>query len=385
MTQANRRRILHQKLAPSFSMTDEDYMRLAIAAGRRTAGATGTNPAVGCVIVNAGAVVAVAATAQGGRPHAETLALDMAADRAAGATVYVTLEPCSHHGRTPPCADALLSAGVGRVVTAIDDPDPRVSGAGHARLRKAGIAVTEGVLADEVRHELAGYLSRHLNNRPQVILKLAVSADDKITAERGKPTRITGPEVKARVHLMRSRADAIMVGVSTVLADNPDLTCRLPGLSQLSPVRVVSDSKLSIPLDSRLVETADLVPVWVMTTEAASAQKRSDLEARGVRVITCASTKDGKVELADMMARLAQEGISTVLAEGGAHMARALLEQDLVDKVHLFSAPGKLGEGGLAALAGLPLDTVRASAKFRHAAENEKLGKDWLATYVRVR
>jgi diaminohydroxyphosphoribosylaminopyrimidine deaminase/5-amino-6-(5-phosphoribosylamino)uracil reductase len=197
MTQANRRRILHQKLAPSFSMTDEDYMRLAIAAGRRTAGATGTNPAVGCVIVNAGAVVAVAATAQGGRPHAETLALDMAADRAAGATVYVTLEPCSHHGRTPPCADALLSAGVGRVVTAIDDPDPRVSGAGHARLRKAGIAVTEGVLADEVRHELAGYLSRHLNNRPQVILKLAVSADGKITAERGKPTRITGPEVKA--------------------------------------------------------------------------------------------------------------------------------------------------------------------------------------------
>jgi diaminohydroxyphosphoribosylaminopyrimidine deaminase/5-amino-6-(5-phosphoribosylamino)uracil reductase len=187
------------------------------------------------------------------------------------------------------------------------------------------------------------------------------------------------------VHLMRSRADAIMVGVSTVLADNPDLTCRLPGLSQLSPVRVVSDSKLSIPLDSRLVETADEVPVWVMTTEAASAQKRSDLEARGVRVITCASTKDGKVELADMMARLAQEGISTVLAEGGAHMARALLEQDLVDKVHLFSAPGKLGEGGLAALAGLPLDTVRASAKFRHAAENEKLGKDWLATYVRVR
>jgi diaminohydroxyphosphoribosylaminopyrimidine deaminase/5-amino-6-(5-phosphoribosylamino)uracil reductase len=337
------------------------------------------------VIVNAGAVVAVAATAQGGRPHAETLALDMAGARAAGATVYVTLEPCSHHGRTPPCADALLSAGVGRVVTAIDDPDPRVSGAGHARLRKAGIAVTEGVLADEVRDELAGYLSRHLNNRPQVILKLAVSADDKITAERGKPTRITGPEVKARVHLMRSRADAIMVGVSTVLADNPDLTCRLPGLCHRSPVRVVSDSKLSIPLDSRLVETARQVPVWVMTTKAASEQKQSELVARGVRVFSCASTQDGKVELADMMARLAQEGISTVLAEGGAHMARALLEQDLVDRVHLFSAPGKLGEGGLAALAGLPLDTVRASAKFRQAAENEKLGKDWLATYVRVR
>jgi diaminohydroxyphosphoribosylaminopyrimidine deaminase/5-amino-6-(5-phosphoribosylamino)uracil reductase len=301
------------------------------------------------VIVNAGAVVAVAATAQGGRPHAETLALDMAADRAAGATVYVTLEPCSHHGRTPPCADALISAGVGRVVTAIDDPDPRVSGAGHARLRKQASPSPKACLLMRFATSWQGYLSRHLNNRPQVILKLAVSADGKITAERGKPTRITGPEVKARVHLMRSRADAIMVGVSTVLADNPDLTCRLPGLSQLSPVRVVSDSKLSIPLDSRLVRSADLVPVWVMTTEAASAQKRSDLEARGVRVITCASTADGKVELADMMARLAQEGISTVLAEGGAHMARALLEQDLVDQgAPVFSAgqTGRRRAGG---------------------------------------
>jgi diaminohydroxyphosphoribosylaminopyrimidine deaminase/5-amino-6-(5-phosphoribosylamino)uracil reductase len=366
-------------------MTDEDYMRLAIAAGQRTKGATGSNPAVGCVIVKAGAVVAVASTAEGGRPHAETQALDMAGDAAKGATAYVTLEPCSHHGRTPPCADALISAGIGRVVTAIDDPDPRVSGAGHAALREAGIEVTEGVLADQVRDQLAGYLSRHLNNRPQVILKLAVSADGKIAAERGKPTRITGPEVKARVHLMRSRADAIMVGVSTVLADDPELTCRLPGLFHRSPVRVVSDSKLSIPLQSHLVRSAREVPVWVMTTNQASPQARNELEAKGVCVITCASTADGKVDLAGMMQKLAHEGISTVLAEGGAHMARALLEEDLVDQVHLFSAPSKLGKEGLAALAGLPLDTIRASAKFRHMAENEKLGTDWLATYARVR
>ena len=366
-------------------MTDEDYMRLAIAAGQRTRGATGSNPAVGCVIVNRGTVVAVSPTAEGGRPHAETQALDMAGDAAKGATAYVTLEPCSHHGRTPPCADALISSGIGRVVTAIVDPDPRVSGAGHARLRQAGVEVTEGVLANQVRDQLAGYLSRHLNNRPQVILKLAVSSDGKITAERGKPTRITGPEVKARVHLIRSRADAILVGVSTVLADDPELTCRLPGLFHRSPVRVVPDSKLSIPLDCQLVRSAREVPVWIMTTDQAPAQARNELGSRGVRVITCASTADGKVDLASMMQELAQQGISTVLAEGGAHMARALLEADLIDQVFLFSAPKKLGESGLAALAGLPLDTIRSSANFRHSAENEKLGTDWLATYARVR
>ena len=366
-------------------MTDEEYMRRAIGAGRRTRGATAENPAVGCVIVKDGAIVAVAATGRGGRPHAEATALSMAGERARGATVYVTLEPCSHHGRTPPCADALIGAGVARVVTGLVDPDPRVSGSGHMRLRNAGIEVSEGILASEVRQELRGYLTRRSSNRAYVTLKLAVSADGKIARQAGSPTAITGPEVKARVHLLRAEADAILVGVSTVLADDPELTCRLPGMQDRSPIRVVSDSRLSIPPTCNLVRSARETPVWIMTTGNADPQARAALEARGVRIIECAQTPDGKVDLADMLTRLAAEGISNVLAEGGAHMARALVEAGLADEVLLFTAPVKLGAGGLDAMAGLPLDTVRASASFRAQSENEKLGTDWLARYLRVR
>ena len=366
-------------------MDDEDYMRRAIAAGRRTRGATAENPAVGCVIIKDGAIVAVAATGEGGRPHAETMAIEMAANAARGATAYVTLEPCSHHGRTPPCADAMVSAGIARVVTGIEDPDPRVSGAGHARLREAGIEVRESVLADEVRHELRGYLMRRVSKRAYVTLKLAVSADGKIAERPGQPTAITGPEVRSRVHLLRARADAILVGVSTVLADDPDLTCRLPGLAGRSPVRVVSDSKLSIPLASKLVRTARQVPVWVMTLDNADPARKAALEAEGVEVIACKATADGKVDLLDMLERLAARGIGHVFAEGGAHMARALVEADLVDEALLFTAPGKIGPQGLDAMAGLPLDAIRASRHFRSHGENQKLGADWLARYVRVR
>ena len=366
-------------------MDDEDYMRRAIAAGRRTRGATAENPAVGCVIVKDGAIIAVAATAEGGRPHAEAVALEMAGEAARGATVYVTLEPCSHHGRTPPCADALIAAGVARVATGLEDPDPRVSGQGNARLRVAGIEVVEGVLADEVRHELRGYLMRRGSNRSYVTLKLAVSADGKIAEKAGQPTPITGPEVRGRVHLLRARADAIMVGVSTVLADDPDLTCRLPGMASRSPVRVVSDSKLSIPLGSKLVRSAREVPVWAMTLDTAEPARKAALEAEGVEVIACRATADGKVDLQDMLEKLAARGISHVFAEGGAHMARALVEADLVDEVLLFTSPKKIGPQGLDAMAGLPLDAVRASRLYRTAGENEKLGADWLARYVRVR
>lgn len=366
-------------------MNDEDFMLRAIHAGRRTRGATGANPAVGCVIVKEGDILAAAATAEGGRPHAETIALGMAAEAARGATAYITLEPCCHHGRTPPCADALIEAGITRVVTGEEDPDPRVSGGGHGRLREAGIEVVEHVLRDEVRHELRGFLSRFDNKRAYVTLKLAISADGKIAERPGQPTAITGPEVKARVHLLRARVDAIMVGVSTVLADDPELTCRLPGLLGRSPVRIVSDSRLSIPLCSKLVKSARQVPVWVMTLETADAARAAALEAEGVEVIRCNATAYGKVDLADLLQKLAERGIGHVLAEGGAHMARALMEADLVDEALLFTSPAKIGPTGLDAMAGLPLDTIRASSKFRSSAKNEKLGADWLARYLRVR
>lgn len=366
-------------------MTDENYMRRAIIAGGRMAGNTADNPSVGCVLVKAGEVIAVASTARGGRPHAETEALLMAGDNARGATAYVTLEPCCHHGRTPPCVSALIEAGIARVVTGCQDPDPRVSGKGHQALRDAGIDVTESILSREVKWQLRAFLTRHVKKRAYVTLKLAVSADGKIAAKPGEETAITGEQARARVHLMRAGVDAILVGVSTVLADDPDLTCRLPGMEQNSPIRVVSDSKLSIPLDSRLVRSAATTPVLVMTTNAADPDKKTALLGAGVTVIECKSTSDGKVDLADMLALLGERGISHVLAEGGAHMARALVEADLVDEAVLLTAPLKIGAQGVDAMAGLPLDTIRASSRFRHHGQNEQLGKDWLAQFVRHR
>jgi len=366
-------------------MNDETYMHRAIAAGKRQRGSTGENPSVGCVIVSGGDVVAVASTAPGGRPHAETRALAMAGAATRDATAFVTLEPCCHHGHTPPCVDALIEAGIARVVTAIEDPDPRVSGGGHKALMDAGIEVTQGILSDQANWELRGFLKRHLNKRAYVTLKLAVSADGKIAAKPGQPTAITGEAARNRVHLLRAGVDAILVGVSTVLADDPDLTCRLPGMADRSPVRIVSDSKLSIPLTSKLVATANDVPVWIMTTNAADATATAALQAKGVLVVKCLATEDGKVNLEDMLAKLAQRGVSHVLAEGGAHMAKALVEADLVDEAVLLQAPVKLGPQGLSAMAGLPLDTIRASARFRQRGESETLDSDWLAKYVRVR
>ncbi len=366
-------------------MNDETYMLRALQASRRTRGSTGKNPSVGCVIVSDNEIIAVASTALGGRPHAETQALAIAGEAARGATAYVTLEPCCHHGQTPPCTEALIRAGIRRVVTAHEDPDPRVSGAGHKMLQAAAIQVTQGVLLDDAAWELRGFLNRHINRRSYVTLKLAISRDGRISAKPGKPTAITGEIARNRVHLLRAQVDAILVGVSTVLADDPQLTCRLSGMQDRSPVRVVSDSRLSIPLASRLVDTASKVPVWIMTTRSANRAAKTALEAKGVRVIECLATPEGKVDLADMLEKLAAEGISHVLAEGGAHMARALMEADLVDEAVLLQAPVEIGLQGLDAMAGLPLDTIRASALFRQRGESESLGADWLAKYVRVR
>ncbi|MGB7206680.1 MAG: bifunctional diaminohydroxyphosphoribosylaminopyrimidine deaminase/5-amino-6-(5-phosphoribosylamino)uracil reductase RibD [Anderseniella sp.] len=366
-------------------MTDEDYMRRAIIAGDRMSGNTAENPSVGCVIVKAGEIIAVANTDAGGRPHAETQALLMAGQSAKGATAYVTLEPCCHHGRTPPCANALVEAGIARVVTGCQDPDPRVSGKGYQVLRDAGVEVTEGVLSREIEWQLRAFLTRHLRKRAYVTLKLAISSDGKIAAKPGEETSITGNEARSRVHLMRAGADAILVGVSTILADDPDLTCRLPGMQHNSPVRVVSDSRLSIPLDARLVKTATTTPVMIMTTCDANPDKKAKLLEAGVTVVECKSTPDGKVDLEAMLHQLAENGLSHVMAEGGAHMARALVEADLVDEAVLLTAPIKIGPQGVDAMAGLPLDTIRASTRFRQRQENEKLGNDWLAQFVRVR
>ena len=358
---------------------DARWMEHALRLGRRNLGATGANPAVGCVIVADGRLVGAGWTGEGGRPHAETRALAMAGEAARGATAYVTLEPCSHHGRTGPCAEALVKAGVARVVTGLEDPDPRVAGRGHAALKTAGIAVETGLLADRARSDLAGYLSRNIKMRPHVVLKLAVSSDGKIAETPGAPTAITGEAARNWVHAVRAESDAILVGVSTVLADDPDLTCRLPGLEGRSPIRVISDSRASLPPDSRVARSAGTVPVWLLTL-AGEARERSGL---GVELIACAPTDDGKVDLADGLHRLAERGINRVLAEGGARMARALVEADLVDEVYLLSASRELGPGGLDALAGLPLGTITEPGRFRATGE-EWLGDDRLRVYERA-
>jgi diaminohydroxyphosphoribosylaminopyrimidine deaminase / 5-amino-6-(5-phosphoribosylamino)uracil reductase len=362
---------------------DSRWMEHALRLGRRSLGATGANPAVGCVIVADGRLVGTGWTELGGRPHAETLALAMTGDAARGATAYVTLEPCSHQGRTPPCAEALIAAGVGRVVTSIEDPDPRVSGRGHAALRAAGVAVDTGRMAETARRDLAGYLSRNLKKRPHVVLKLAISSDGKIAERPGVPTAITGEAARNWVHMARAEADAVLVGVSTVIADDPLLTCRLPGLAPRSPVRVVSDSRLSLPPDCQLARSAGDVPVWLLTLTGEDEPAARALAARGVTLIRCAATGEGKVDLADGLRRLAERGINRVLAEGGARMARALIDADLVDEVHLLSASKKLGPHGLDALAGLPLGAITGSERFRPAVK-EWLGEDCLSVYERA-
>src|SRR5499433_2935890 len=246
---------------------DARFMALALALGRRGLGRTWPNPAVGAVIVRddgAGPVIVGRGWTQpGGRPHAETEALRRAGEAARGATMYVTLEPCSHHGRTPPCADAIVAAGIARVVSAMTDPNPEVSGAGHWRMAEAGVVVEIGVGAEEAALAHAGHIRRVRDGRPHVLLKLAVSADGKAGLAGRRPAPITGEAARARVHALRAISDAVLTGVGTALADDPLLTCRLPGMADRSPVRIVLDSKLILPQVSRLAQTARETPLWV--------------------------------------------------------------------------------------------------------------------------
>ena len=346
------------------------FMARALELSRRNLGLTGTNPSVGCVIVKDGEVVGEAVTAPSGRPHAETQALDNAGEKARGATAYVTLEPCSHYGRTPPCANALVEAGVARVVVALTDPDPRVSGRGLAILRDAGIAVESGLMEEEARRALAGYLTRQTKGRPHVTLKLAISADGKL-GRPGEEVAITGPETRIEVHQLRADTDAILVGIRTVLSDDPELTVRIPGLEDRSPVRIVLDRRLDIPLSSKLVTTARKVPVIVVTSPASGGEKRAALERAGVEVMDAS-------ELDIFLAILAVRGMSSVLVEGGAVVAKAFLDAKLVDRILIFEGAGTIGEGGLES----PLARSDMPAGFR-LVEEDTFGADHLFDYER--
>ena len=302
-----------------------------------------------------------------------------AGEAARGATLYVTLEPCSHHGKSPPCADAVIAAGIARVVSALEDPNPEVAGQGHARLRAAGIAVEVGVGAEEARRDHAGHIRRMRDGRPQVMLKLAISADGKAGAAGRKPVAITGEAVRERVHLLRAQSDAIMVGIGTALADDPMLTCRLPGMAKYSPVRIVADSMLRLPLNSRLVRSARETPVWALTGVGAPQDAEFALLPRGVEVLRSPESAD-RLDLKDALEFLAAKGITRLMVEGGPTLAAAFIAADLVDEAVLFHSPKVVGADGIDALA---TDAMEALTRTAEAGQQRAGGADRQVNYAR--
>lgn len=362
---------------------DERYMRIALGLAARGLGNTWPNPAVGCVIVKDGRIVGRGWTQVGGRPHAETVALQQAGAAAHGATAYVTLEPCSHHGRTPPCAEALIAAGIARCVVAAEDPDPRVSGKGTAALREAGIQVDEGCLAIAAADLNAGFLtSRHLG-RPVVTLKLAVSLDGRIGTHTGDSKWITNPASRMRAHLLRARHDAIMVGSNTALQDDPELTCRLPGLPRRPPVRIVLDGRLRLSLTARVVASARQIPTWVVAREDVEGPRRRAFEDCGVEIIAVAPDKAGYPDLRLALEEIAIRGITRVLVEGGGRLAASLIRSDLVDRMIWFRSPSVLGGDGLPSVAAFGVDSVTEAPRWRRV-RCDILDDDLLETFARA-
>ncbi|SNS95285.1 diaminohydroxyphosphoribosylaminopyrimidine deaminase [Tardiphaga sp. OK246] len=365
--------------------TDLRFMQLALTLGRRGQGRTWPNPAVGAVIVKDGVIIGRGWTQPGGRPHAEPVALAQAGEAARGATLYVTLEPCSHFGKSPPCADAIVAAGIARVVAAIEDPNPDVAGQGHARLRAAGIRVDVGLCAEQAARDHAGHFRRVRDKRPHVVLKLAVSPDDKIAAAGHKPVAVTGEMVRSRVHLLRAQCDAVLVGMGTVIADDPELTCRLPGMMKRSPVRVVLDRALRMSGNSKLVHSARTTPLWVMTSSLSEAPAAMALGAAGTQVLRVPTTiaPPPGLDLLAVLHSLSEKGITKLLVEGGSKVASSFVAAGLVDEVWLFRGPKEIGEGGIAALDALPLSAITGSPDFVQRA-SETIESDTLTIYERA-
>ncbi len=369
------------------SASDEAaVMHHALSIGRRGLGNTWPNPSVGAVVwrptPEGPLVLGRGWTAPGGRPHAETEALAAAGAAARGAVMTVTLEPCSHHGRTPPCAEAMIAAGVARVVTAVEDPDPRVAGRGHALLRAAGVAVDVGVCAREAFRAHLGHIRRVTLGRPGVFLKLARTADGFAAAEPGKQLMITGPIGSSRVHVERALADAIMVGIGTVLADDPQLTCRLPGLETESPIRIVIDTDLRTPATAKLVRTARDVPTWVVAADDAPLPREAALRAHAVDVIRV-PRKGGHVDLACALQALGERGVTRIMSEGGPTLADALAAEGLVDEVALIINETPLGRPGVPAV-GPRLGRALADAALFEPLPASIYGPDRIEHFLRT-
>lgn len=362
---------------------DERFMRIALGLAARGLGNTWPNPAVGCVIVRNDRIVGRGWTQPGGRPHAETMALRQAGDAAAGATAYVTLEPCSHHGQTPPCAAALVNAGVARCVVALEDPDPRVSGSGFSLLEEAGVAVSVGCMGLPAAELNAGFLSACQLGRPLVTLKLAVSLDGRIGTHTGDSKWITSPVSRQRSHLLRARHDAVMVGSNTALQDDPELTCRLPGLPQRPPVRIVLDGRLRLALTARVVATARDIPTWMITREDADGPRRRAFEDCGLEVLAVKTDEAGFPDLRRALELLAERGITRLLVEGGGRLAASLIRADLVDRMVWFRSPSVIGGDGLPSVAAFGVDVVTEAPRWRRL-RGDILDDDLLETFARA-
>ena len=356
-------------------------MAHALRLAARGLGQTWPNPAVGCVILRDGVVVGRGWTQAGGRPHAETMALAQAGAAARGATAYVTLEPCAHHGKTPPCAEALIAAGVARVVSALTDPDPRVAGRGHAMLRAAGIVVDTGVLAAEAHQANAGFLKRVTQGLPLLTLKMAATLDGRSATASGESRWITGPEARRAVHLLRMTHDAVLVGSGTARADDPDLTVRDLGAPR-QPLRLVIDSALSHRPDSRLGRSAAQLPVWMLHGPAAPPQARAAWEMTGARLIELPAAPHIAPRAA--LQALAAQGLTRILCEGGATLAAHLVAEDLVDDLVLHSAGALIGAEGHAAFGPLHLDRLAEAPRWQRRALRA-LGPDVETVWTRVK
>lgn len=356
-------------------------MALALSLGQRGQGHTWPNPAVGCVIVREGRIVGRGWTGPGGRPHAEPVALAQAGDLARGATAYVTLEPCSHHGQTPPCADALIEAGIARVVAPVQDSDPRVSGQGFERLRMHGIEVTTGVLADQAARDHAGFFLRTEQGRPFVTLKLASSLDGRIATATGESKWITGPEARRAVHGLRARHDAVMVGAGTARADDPSLTVRDLGVTH-QPVRVVVSRHLDLPLLGQLARGAGEVPVWLCHGPGADAERIRAWEGLGARLLPC-GVKGVQLDPMDVLRQLGTAGLTRVFCEGGGALAASLLAEDLVDELVSFTAGLAIGAEGVPAIGALGLGRLAEAPRFA-LTEVRNLGGDAMLRWVRA-
>ncbi|WP_417816057.1 bifunctional diaminohydroxyphosphoribosylaminopyrimidine deaminase/5-amino-6-(5-phosphoribosylamino)uracil reductase RibD [Thalassospira alkalitolerans] len=368
---------------PAFSDDDRHFMRVALSLSKRGLGNVWPNPSVGCVLVSSqGMIIGRGFTKPGGRPHAERVALDEAGENSRGATAYVTLEPCSHFGKSPPCASGLIDAGVSRVVSALEDPDGRVSGRGHGMLHDAGVTVDVGLYNNEATHINAGFLSRVIRGRPLVTLKLAATMDGRSATNSGESQWITGARARESGHLLRANHDAILVGANTVLADDPTLTCRIPGRIDQSPLRVILDRKGKVPPSAKLALTSNSVPTWLITTEPLLDEVSEKFAKSGVKVIS-ARCADSHFDLNDVLKQLGEHGLTRVLVESGGLLAASLIKENLIDRIVHFTAPSLMGADGKAMIAELGFERLSHIPHFRRTSIRA-VGEDIEATYEKI-